>query len=90
MRHSGRPHPLQSALVAVPVKCLGGRGWNEYWCLIKNRPVLKIRGRGGGRNSLCSNCFSYLFFAKIACEEVNLFIVKGLFDIKHVDTVASL
>ena len=34
--------------------------------------------------------FKHLFFAKVTSEEVNLVIVKGLLDVKHVDTVASL
>ena len=34
--------------------------------------------------------FMHLFFAKVTSEEVNLFIVKGRLDVKHVDIVASL
>ena len=31
-----------------------------------------------------------LFFAEVSGEEVDLLIVKGLLDVKHVDSVASL
>ena len=32
----------------------------------------------------------HLFFTKVTSEEMNLLIVKGLLDVKHVDIVASL
>ena len=31
-----------------------------------------------------------LFFAEVSGEEVDFLIVKGLLDVKHVDSVASL